>query len=83
MIVDILLSTILFTMLILHHILKQGPIRSTTYRKNGCKIIHLGTTVLGRPMTEVQIGNGPLQIWLIGRQHPGETMAQWWMEGVI
>ncbi|MFK7864701.1 MAG: M14-type cytosolic carboxypeptidase [Pseudohongiellaceae bacterium] len=21
--------------------------------------------------------------WLIGRQHPGETMAQWWMQGAI
>ena len=52
-------------------------------QKNGCRIIHLGTTVQGRPMTEVQIGKGPLQVWLIGRQHPGETMAQWWMEGLI
>jgi murein tripeptide amidase MpaA len=21
--------------------------------------------------------------WVIGRQHPGETMAQWWMEGFV
>lgn len=23
------------------------------------------------------------QCWLIARQHPGETMAQWWMEGAL
>ena len=23
------------------------------------------------------------QCWLIARQHPGETMAEWWMEGAI
>ena len=23
------------------------------------------------------------QCWFIARQHPGETMAEWWMEGAI
>ena len=23
------------------------------------------------------------QIWLIARQHPGETQAEWWAEGVL
>src|SRR3546814_10781713 len=26
---------------------------------------------------------GPKQVWLYARQHPGETMAEWWMEGAI
>src|SRR3546814_8300226 len=28
-------------------------------------------------------GDGPLQVWLYARQHPGETMAEWWMEGAL
>ncbi len=27
--------------------------------------------------------NGRRACWVIGRQHPGETMAQWWMEGFV
>jgi len=29
------------------------------------------------------LGNGPKQVWLYARQHPGETMAEWWMEGAL
>ena len=25
----------------------------------------------------------PLKIWAIARQHPGESMAEWWMEGYL
>lgn len=28
-------------------------------------------------------GGGKQKIWLIARQHPGETMAEWFIEGVI
>jgi murein tripeptide amidase MpaA len=34
-------------------------------------------------MDYLRIGEGPLQVWLYGRQHPGETMAEWWMEGAL
>jgi len=27
--------------------------------------------------------DGKRACWAIGRQHPGETMAQWWMEGFV
>jgi murein tripeptide amidase MpaA len=43
----------------------------------------LGETLEGRPLDLLTIGNGPLQIWLYARQHPGETMAEWWMEGAL
>ena len=29
------------------------------------------------------VGHGPLNFWVIGRQHPGESMASWWMEGFL
>jgi murein tripeptide amidase MpaA len=43
----------------------------------------LGKTLDGHPLDLLTIGNGPLQIWLYARQHPGETMAEWWMEGAL
>jgi murein tripeptide amidase MpaA len=33
-------------------------------------------------MDLIRTGNGPKQLWFIARQHPGETMAEWWMEGL-
>ena len=46
----------------------------------------LGKTIDGRDMDLLHIGDpdpGKLNIWAIARQHPGETMAQWWMEGFL
>ena len=43
----------------------------------------LGQTLDGQEMDYFRIGDGPLQVWLFARQHPGETMAEWWMEGAL
>lgn len=51
----------------------------------------LGSTLLGRDMTMLRITHarkGPpegerTKVWLIARQHPGETMAQWFSEGFL
>ncbi len=43
----------------------------------------LGTTLDGRPLDLLTLGTGNLQVWLYARQHPGETMAEWWMEGAL
>jgi murein tripeptide amidase MpaA len=43
----------------------------------------LGQTLDGQEMDYFRLPGGPLQVWLYGRQHPGETMAEWWMEGAL
>ena len=43
----------------------------------------LGRTLDGQEMDYFRIGDGPVQVWLYARQHPGETMAEWWMEGAL
>jgi murein tripeptide amidase MpaA len=43
----------------------------------------LGHSLEDRPIDCLVTGEGPLQVWLYARQHPGETMAEWWMEGAI
>ncbi len=46
----------------------------------------LGATLDGEPLDYLRIGsddpNAP-EIWVIARQHPGETMGSWWMEGFL
>lgn len=46
----------------------------------------LGKTVGGRDLTMLSFGDegkGKLQLWVTARQHPGETMAEWFAEGLI
>ena len=43
----------------------------------------IGKSVEGRDIACLSLGQGPCQVWLLGRQHSGETMASWWMEGAF
>ena len=46
----------------------------------------LGETLDGQPMDLLTIGDagvGKKNFWAIARQHPGESMAEWWMEGFL
>ncbi|HYI64496.1 MAG TPA: M14-type cytosolic carboxypeptidase [Allosphingosinicella sp.] len=49
----------------------------------GVQYRSLGRTLDGQEIDSFRLGGGPLQIWLYARQHPGETMAEWWMEGAL
>jgi len=43
----------------------------------------LGLTLDGRTVDCLDMGEGETQVWLYARQHPGESMAEWWMEGAL
>jgi len=46
----------------------------------------LGRTLDGQDLDLLRIGGdapGKRVLWAIARQHPGETMAEWWMEGFL
>jgi len=43
----------------------------------------LGKSLDGQDIDCLTIGEGELRVWLYARQHPGETMAEWWMEGAL
>jgi murein tripeptide amidase MpaA len=46
----------------------------------------LGATVEGRDLDLVSVGTGNgarKTVWIIARQHPGESMAEWFVEGLI
>jgi murein tripeptide amidase MpaA len=47
---------------------------------------NLGATVDGRDLDVVVVGRpSPARrpVWIIARQHPGETMAEWFVEGLL
>lgn len=49
----------------------------------GVSYRRLGTTLDGQPVDCLEMGEGDKQVWLYARQHPGETQAEWWMEGAL
>jgi murein tripeptide amidase MpaA len=54
-------------------------------------VVELGQTVEGRPMSLLVLGapdgdgdgKPKKKVWIIARQHPGETMAEWFVEGLV
>lgn len=43
----------------------------------------LGHSLDGRAIDRLVVGDGPKTVWLYARQHPGESMAEWWTEGAL
>ncbi len=51
-----------------------------------CQVETLGLTLDGQTMDCLSFGESDAKrksIWMVARQHPGETMAEWWMEGMV
>lgn len=49
-------------------------------------VTRLGSTVQGRDLDMIMVGRPSPQrvpVWVIARQHPGETMAEWLVEGML
>lgn len=53
-------------------------------------LVELGRTVEDRPMSmlvlgmpETSEGRPKKNVWVIARQHPGESMAEWFVEGLV
>lgn len=43
----------------------------------------VGQTLDGREIELISVGVGNLSCWIIHRQHPGETMAEYYAEGLL
>ena len=49
----------------------------------GVEYASLGKSLEGQDIDCLTIGEGPLSVWLYARQHPGESMAEYWIEGAL
>ena len=52
----------------------------------GCTVLATGKSAEGRLIPLLRKGSGAShkrKIWIIAQQHPGEHMAEWFMEGII
>ncbi|HYH42432.1 MAG TPA: M14-type cytosolic carboxypeptidase, partial [Burkholderiales bacterium] len=51
------------------------------------RVERLGATVEGRDLDLLSVrgenGEAPKTVWIIARQHPGESMAEWFVEGLV
>ncbi len=51
-----------------------------------CQVEALGLTLDGQSLDCLRFGEAEASlkaIWMVARQHPGETMAEWWMEAMV
>lgn len=60
---------------------------STAQMSPNAIVVNIGQTVQGRDLDMLVIGNdedeSKKRIWVIARQHPGESMAEWFIEGFL
>jgi hypothetical protein len=49
----------------------------------GLRRVDLGRSELGNPLFAVEVGSGPLGIWLTSRSHSGETPGSFTLEGIL
>ena len=57
-----------------------------TALERGAELVACGRSLEGRDIQLLRIGGqaaAPRKLWLIAQQHPGEHMAEWFMEGLI
>ncbi|QIQ87829.1 M14-type cytosolic carboxypeptidase [Erythrobacter sp.] len=62
---------------------RHNDLVSEAAASEGVELVRLGKTLDGQPLDLLEMGEGEMQVWLYARQHPGETQAEWWMEGAL
>ncbi|MDI3287616.1 M14-type cytosolic carboxypeptidase [Polyangium sp. 15x6] len=65
---------------------RLGSLLSVVDRNPRARVRSIGASAEGRPIPLVVFGEeapGKRRLWLAGRQHPGETMGSWFVEGAL
>ena len=65
---------------------RLAALLSVVDRSPRARVVSIGTSVEGRPIELVVLGEdgpGKRRVWIAGRQHPGETMGSWFVEGTL
>ena len=65
---------------------RHGQLIEDAQRLAGAELFATGKSIEGRPIELLRISRNPQaqrKIWLIAQQHPGEHMAEWFMQGLL
>lgn len=65
---------------------RQSQLENELAQHNDISIETISTTANGNSINLLSIGeisSGKKNVWIIARQHPGESMAQWIAEGIV
>ena len=62
---------------------RHADLISDCLQYDGVSLDVIGTSLDGQDIDCLRVGEGEKTIWVIARQHPGESMAEWWMEGFL
>ncbi len=65
---------------------RHDQLLATCQLSDRVQLERLGSTVDGLDLDMLRVGEpgeGKRVFWVIARQHPGESMAEWWMEGFL
>ena len=65
---------------------RHAQLIANAQRLSGAEVFACGKSIEGRDIELLRISRNPQaqrKIWLIAQQHPGEHMAEWFMQGVI
>jgi murein tripeptide amidase MpaA len=65
---------------------RHASLLARTQLRPDTRVRTLGLSCAGRPIDVVELGSqdpAAPQVWVICRQHPGETMAEWFAEGML
>jgi murein tripeptide amidase MpaA len=62
---------------------RHHDVISAAAASEGVEHRSLGRSIEGQPIDCLSLGEGSTQVWLYARQHPGESMAEWWTEGAL
>ncbi|PCJ24358.1 MAG: hypothetical protein COA96_09550 [SAR86 cluster bacterium] len=67
---------------------RHADLIATSLQSSRCSHRLMGQTLDGQDLDLLKISSSSNDLnkkncWIIARQHPGESMAQWWMEGCI
>lgn len=65
---------------------RHDQLVSDALNKAGMQLMAVGRSIEGRDIPVLRLGNGQpgrRKLWFIAQQHPGEHMAEWFMEGIV
>jgi murein tripeptide amidase MpaA len=78
-------ETVFYAYFVPYSLARHADLLDEAEATGRCRRTVLGRSLLGRAITALSFGDpaAELQLWLTARQHPGETMAEWFAEGLI